>query len=68
MSLEASQVDVHFVFAVLMIPCFPHFHFHMAFINDRVLVHPALHACLSRACTHITSLPPTSCSYDMLSS
>ena len=34
MSLEASQVDVHFVFAVLMIPCFPHLHFHMAFIND----------------------------------
>ncbi len=68
MSLEASQIDVHFVFAVFMFPCFPHLHLHLAFINDCVSVHPALHVCLSSARAHITSLPPTSCSDDMLSS
>ena len=58
----------HFVFAVFMFPCFPHLHLHLAFIDDCVSVHPALHVCLSSARAHITSLPPTSCSDDMLSS
>ena len=68
MSFETSQVDAHFVLAVFMFPCFPHLHLRLTFIDDCVSVHPALHVCLSSARTHITSLPPASCSDDMLSS
>ena len=68
MSFEASQVDVRFILVVFMFPRFTHIHLHLTFIEDCVSVHPTLHVCLSSARAHITSLPPTSCSDDMLSS
>ena len=60
MLFETLEHDVHLILAVFMLPRLTHVWLCLFIVEDRILIHPAVHVGLGSACSYIPPLPPTS--------
>jgi hypothetical protein len=60
MLFETLEHNVHLILAAFMLPRFTHVCVYLFIVEERILMHPAVHVGLGSACVYIPPLPPTS--------